>query len=377
MAAGLLFEAPVFAQPAATAAGVSSTAASADQEAVALQNWRAAIAQNPAPQSGCFHVAYPDYVWEQVDCQTPAAQIHPMHVKAPAGAPQVAGNGNDYALKAQGLIGSVSGAFITSGITTEASVGVPAFGNGGILGSDEYSLQINTNADLTGPACAGHSQCHIWQQFVYATDYDTVIPVLDVGAGLFMQYWLIDWNASCPSGWQSSTNGAETDCFKNSYTALLPDIPISDLADVRMQAYAGPGGNDVVTLEYGQDVWSVGTGDGVLGIGSVWREAEFNVVGDGGGSQAQFYPGASITLQLSLNDGSSAAPTCVAQSGTTGETNNLNLGACQVGQFGISATDPYVYPYTMQFTESLAAIPPPVLSRCPNGAVTCKNTHED
>jgi hypothetical protein len=31
---------------------------------------------------------------------------------------------------------------------------------------------------------------------------------------------------------------------------------------------------------------------------------------------------------IALTDGLSAAPSCVPDSGTTGETNNLNLGPC-------------------------------------------------
>jgi hypothetical protein len=33
-------------------------------------------------------------------------------------------------------------------------------------------------------------------------------------------------------------------------------------------------------------------------------------------------------VKVALTDGSTAAPTCVANAGSTGETNNLNLGKC-------------------------------------------------
>jgi hypothetical protein len=45
-----------------------------------------------------------------------------------------------------------------------------------------------------------------------------------------------------------------------------------------------------------------------------------------------------------LLDGSTSAPTCVANDGTTGESNNLNLGAC---------TASGGYPPYIRFTESL------------------------
>jgi hypothetical protein len=43
-------------------------------------------------------------------------------------------------------------------------------GGGGILGSNEYSVQLNTNFTGTTSVCAGHSGCTVWQQFIYATD---------------------------------------------------------------------------------------------------------------------------------------------------------------------------------------------------------------
>jgi hypothetical protein len=44
-----------------------------------------------------------------------------------------------------------------------------------------------------------------------------------------------------------------------------------------------------------------------------------------------------------VHDGSTSAPSCVADSGTTGETNNLNLGSCSTA----SGSTP-----SIQFTES-------------------------
>ena len=48
-------------------------------------------------------------------------------------------------------------------------------------------------------------------------------------------------------------------------------------------------------------------------------------------------------MKVALTDGSTAAPTCVANAGSTGETNNLNLGSCAV----TGGTTPYI-----QFNES-------------------------
>ena len=87
-------------------------------------------------------------------------------------------------------------------------------------------------------------------------------------------------------------------------------------------------GNDSVIFSYGSDSYSITGKDSVLDISSVWKEAEFNVVGNAGGSRADFNSGSSIEVTLGLSDGSAAAPSCLANGGTTGETNNLNLGTC-------------------------------------------------
>ena len=107
------------------------------------------------------------------------------------------------------------------------------------------------------------------------------------------------------------------------------DLPITDLGKIVLKGSASAGGNDTVRATFGKDVWAVTTKDSVLDISSVWHESEFNVVGDAGGSRADFNKGAKVTVTLKLADGSKLAPTCVANAGTTGETNNLNLGACK------------------------------------------------
>ena len=50
-----------------------------------------------------------------------------------------------------------------------------------------------------------------------------------------------------------------------------------------------------------------------------------------------------MTVKIAVTNGSTAAPVCGADDGTTGETNNLNLGACS----GVGGSEPYI-----EFTES-------------------------
>ena len=313
-----------------------NTDAATDPESAAHAAWHKIMKQAPATEQGCFHAAYPSIVWEKVECEIGPARV-PKHVKPSGGEAEVVGNGGDYVGEATGLISSAAGDFVVSGVKSEKSVGVAAFGGGGILGSNEYSVQLNTNDRSYTSACDGHSGCTVWQQFVYATDY--------FGAGtaaVFMQYWLLDWGSSaCPSGWGKYGS----DCYANSPLAAAPDIPITSLAQLELAASVRAGGLDSVTLYYGSDVVTMNWFDSMLDISSVWNKVEFNIVGDAGGSQAQFNSGSSLKAILSFYDGSATKPTCLANGGTTGETNNLNLGACtaSVGFFGIPL---------IEFTES-------------------------
>ena len=64
-------------------------------------------------------------------------------------------------------------------------------------------------------------------------------------------------------------------------------------------------------------------GDGITDLSKHWEGAGFNVLGDGGGDQAIFNSGSKITVSIQADDGVKKKPTCPANSGTTGETNNL------------------------------------------------------
>jgi hypothetical protein len=299
-----------------------------DPESVAKANWRTFMRQNSTPSKGCFHASYPNIFWEMVECKTGQPRAHPVYVKPTDPEAEVTGNGNDYVAKAKGLITMAIGTFHIKGVTSEKSVGVAAFDDDGTLGSNEYTVQINTNGGSTTKACAspwygepgGSSGCHVWQQFVYATDY-----ISSGEAAVFMQYWLLDWGDSgCPSGWNSSGKN----CWMNSSLTSAPDVPPKDLGKVELTAAVSAGGDDSVNFAYDGEIYYTDEWDSFLDISSVWNKAEFNVVGDGGGSRAVFNKGSSITGRLELVDGSYSAPTCVANGGTTGETNNLNLGKC-------------------------------------------------
>jgi hypothetical protein len=300
----------------------SSNSEAVDPESVAHGKWREFMAQNSAPEEGCFHASYPNTDWETVECKRGEPLVRPVHAEPPGDGLEVTGSGNDYVAHAKGLITLASGGFAIKGVKSETGVGVAGYGYHGILGSNEYTVQLNTNDKETTSKCAGHSGCTVWQQFVYSPDYITKGK-----AEVFMQYWLLSWGSSaCPSGFNKA--GLSSNCVQNSAYVEAPDLPITDLGKMALQGTATAGGKDSVTLTYGSDAYSITGKDSVLDISSVWNRAEFNVLGNAGGSRADFNSGSSVTVSLLLFDGSTSAPTCVADDGTTGESNNLNLGAC-------------------------------------------------
>jgi hypothetical protein len=337
---GAAFVPAVFAAPSSNVYGSASDQQVGPIEAVARQAWRENMAQVATPSVGCFHASFPSIVWQQVACGTAPARATPMRHYYLFGAPMTAGNGNDYTIQTGQLITKAVGSFPTfTGVTSEKSVGVAAYGDGGILGANEYSLQMNTQFTSTTSACNGNSGCTVWQQAVYGTDYDVT------GQGsVFWQNWLIGYgSSSCPSGFASDGEG---DCYGNSNLTQLSDISPKDLAGVTLTSAYTAGGNDVVTLTYDGDAYSASQSDSTLDIASVANTEEFNVVGDAGGSEAKFNSsGVSATVKIAATTGSDSTVSCVADSGTTGESVNLNLGSCTTS--GSGTTSPAI-----SFTES-------------------------
>ena len=317
-------------------------AAEPGSEESAHVQWRETMVHMETPRQGCFRAAFPSTLWEEVSCHTANMHAHSVPRRPQSGLPQTTGNGVDYVLAAPGLISQTVGSFPSvSGVTAESSVGVPAFDNLGVLGPNEYTLQINTNNNSTTSACAGATDiCTVWQQFIYATDY------LGTGtAAVYMEYWLIGWGPTCPSGW--ATQGI--DCWTNSAYTDAPDVPITSLGGLKMTGTAVSGGNDTVTFANGTTAYSLSAPDSVVQIGTVWKESEFNVLGDTGGSEAEFVGFPSITVNVAAQFGSTTAPGCLSGAGTTGETNNLTLGSCVTA----GGSTP-----SIQFTESITAPAP-------------------
>jgi hypothetical protein len=315
--------------------------ASYSAEIQARKSWRETIGYTVPPKTGaCYHASYPSTVWKEVACVTApnrpfahwlpnAKKIESMKAAENEQA-QTVGDSVDYIAKVPGLMDLAIGQFSAiSGVTSET----------GYDGANDYSLQLNSNF-MSSPACNGHSGCLAWQQYVYSSGEQA----------LFIQYWLLDYG-TCPSGW----NTYGSDCWKNSSAVQVPTIPVTELINVDLWGGAASA-NDSIRLTTGSyypsagvDSYSFTTPNSVLDLVAGWDESEFNVFGDGGGSVATFNSGSSIGVRIQLLEQGSTqtAPTCVANAGTTGETNNLTLGACTTGVGVAGSTNPYV-----SFTES-------------------------
>lgn len=284
--------------------------AQAADDSAAQEVWREAIVHTEVPAEGCFQASYPSLTWTRTECTV--APIIPYIPRSGMNG-QIVGNGNDYAAEVtSGLINRTIGSFPkVTGVKTET----------GVLGPNDYSLQVNSNF-MNTQACNGArnpAQCQDWEQFVYSSGYEEA----------FMQYWLINYNNPCPGGWYSYGG----DCYTNSTAVSAPKEVITVLQTLKLAGVAKQGGIDTLVFAVATKAYSTTGPDSVVYLATAWKESEFNIVGDGGGSEANFNTGSSIIVEVQVSNGTENAPTCAAHSGTTGETNNLNLGKC-IGQGG-------------------------------------------
>ncbi len=350
----------------------------AQAQAGAQATWRESIKHVAPPTTGCFHASYPSMTWERVVCG-PEPTIRPVHpvprkrkklARAPEGilslVPDTAGNGNDYIIKTTSTIISAVGSFpAVAGVISERGVNNPDYApDVGITGDNQYTLQLNSNQSASATACAnfGYANCKVWEQFVYSTNnnYDTSAPDASgfpAQPQVFIQNWVYpsvsDYNKlGCPAGWLDNTGNGSPACFFNSAATTVPAVAASQLANLKLSGSASVAGNDVVTFTYGPDAYSASQPGNTVDLGEWWNSAEFNLVGNAGGSVATFNKGVSVTLNIAVNDGSKAAPQCGgpgidAANGATGESNNLTLSKICIVSAGTSTTLP-----SIQFTES-------------------------
>jgi hypothetical protein len=215
------------------------------------------------------------------------------------------GRGVDFSARTTQSITSAVGSFDTVvGITSLT----------GPDGDNSYSLQLNTIQFATSVCDSGANPtaCRGFQQFIYSN-----------AGRLFMQLWLLDFGPDCPTGFFHFP-GHPNDCSKNSDSVTVPVQPLANLGQLSLTGTAVSGGMDTITLSTGSTLFSVTSPDSDLNLAQNWTAAEFNIFGDCCSSQASFNAGAAMTVRISVDDGTTNAPTCLP-AGFTGESNNLNL----------------------------------------------------
>jgi hypothetical protein len=289
---------------------------SAGKLAGSLDSWHSSLIQNRLPGAGCFKAVYPSTQWMRIACSTPPRLWYPVPPwRRPGIRPANVGDGLDYTADTNPhLISQAIGAFPK--VKGVKSVETEGQGQDGL---NSYTLQLNSYFFPTA-ACDSISNCDGWEQFVFEN------PPGAGDASLFIQDWLIGTKgplSGCPAdeGWEYADGG----CVQNSpFGVSIPNVSITDLGQVIETGEAALSGDSVYLsvdkTEYGmQNVQS----DGVTDLAAHWMGAEFNVVGNAGGSIADFNSGSRITVSLQADTGLKAKPTCPADTGTTGESNNL------------------------------------------------------
>jgi hypothetical protein len=278
-----------------------------------LRQWQTSLAGVQTTRGGCYAASYPALAWRPTACRTaPVVPLIPRSVKhaARSGGPAVVGNGSDYSAVVNGTISQATGTFTNvSPNITETGVD---HGQGGQV-ANAFTLQINSQF-FPSPACRSSgnpSGCQGWEQFVYDTD----------GSNLFMQYWLTNYDATCPSGWWAY----HSDCFTNGpAVSLSGGLTAAQLASVAFGANARAGDQDIATLSVGSRAVRVSNTDSVLDLAQHWNTTEFGVFGDADGGEANFGANTTLDARTTLLGTSQHAPSCVKE-GFTGETNNLTL----------------------------------------------------
>jgi hypothetical protein len=300
-----------------TIVGGGSAFAAGHPSAQTKAQWHEEISNLPTPGKGCYHASYPSLQWHATPCLVaPNVPLAPrLNTR---GGPLAIGNGSDYSAQVTGKISQATGTFtnVSSNLTEKGQIG-----GVGPQVNNAFTLQLNTEFFST-PVCSGSgtpSKCLGWQQFIYAYHYSGNTNLV------FMQYWLLYWDTTCPSGWNTFNDGSFVFCYTNSAGTSYGALPAKDLGDISLVAKASSGGNDQVTLSSSLGGASTASGnDNKLDLAAAWKATEWGAFGDAGGAEANFGAKSTIEAQTALQATSSSAPTCLA-TGFTGETNNLNL----------------------------------------------------
>jgi len=299
------------------------------------------IMQHSVVPHGCFESDYPSTALVPTACSPPSKII-----------PAVGGSSYDEAAKAPSstYIGIENGSFSsTTGITWETDA---------TYGKNSYSLQINSQV---GFSCSWSTDC--WEQFVYQNYGDTQGSY----GALAIWYILANYGSPCPSGGPSGGIPwyyYQGSCYSEvSQPTSTPSYPLSTyISKIEFSGSSdfGGSGNDQATLCIkGVKCYFSSNTDTVMNLHNVWFVGEYNVLGLGDGSTAEFTPAAAITPNDNekTTTGTAITPTC-DRIVYTAEANNMTLYSCSVVSNTLSFTEANAYYLTMQTSGCCGTVSP-------------------
>ena len=341
MTGAILLSAPVTALAQTAPTEPSQSTAMGRPTGAAREEWHKALLATPRPKNGCFTATFPEKTWRQVPCKpsTPHKLYLPQRGRM-SRTDIVGDSGPDFSATVTGHIPQAEGSFDSAT---------------GVTSTNDYSLQLNT-APFQTITCASsqggmEGKCRGWEQFVYESSGNS-----------FIQYWLLNWGqpgTTCPQpnganclpgssssdGWCPFQVSGAVDCVVNAVNEpMVPPEPMTSLSELEVagatapalvQILPGRAAKDSITITVGGSAPQTATGDNRFpDLSTQWNEVEFNVFGDGGGSQAVFNNGANLAVRTEVISGTSTGfgpaprqgspPGCHLHS-WTGESNNLAL----------------------------------------------------
>ncbi|HUY86288.1 MAG TPA: ice-binding family protein [Acidimicrobiales bacterium] len=285
--------------------------------------WRTTV-HNTIPGPGCFQVTYPSTVWTSMTCEAPPSSPIPLQVGGSSNYPDDVAESNYY-----GISSSIGSFYSESNFASETDTGTG--------GSNQYSLQLNTNTFPCNTPATYYHNADCWQQFVVEN-----CPSSSCGAegySVFIQYWLIGYYGTygyCPPPYLVSWHIFGTSCYTDSTLTSTPNVSAANLGSVSITGGTVVGGSydDNVQFCYSSTCYSSTLPGTVLNLYQSWYQAEFNVFGVTS-SQAVFVPTTGNTFSvyddivLSSTSGT-ISPFCNPTT-YTGESNNMYLGSCSTG----------------------------------------------
>jgi len=316
--------------------GVALLSAPGSAQTLDIPAWQEAVKNAPPSGGGCFEASYPDMQWQPVACNPgPTPDSIPLELMQQA---QTGAGSSGRADLLATQLGSQTGAITSFGYAAGAVGGPISSAEGSLISvtgvasisdnnispySNTYSLQLNSDyfAVPQGSSfCTQSGGCQGWVQFVYQ-NYGTT-------NGLFsIWYWLIgSAGMTCPASWTYFSYSGHGSCFYASQSPTISGQPITNFNNQISLRGQTANGTDTAILTIGGKAYTTTNASAIPSLPQLWQQAQFNVFGLGSYSTASLNSGSSLIINTKIDNGTTNAPNCPANT-NTGESNNLNYNS--------------------------------------------------